>query len=127
VRSGILVAGGSGGHVVYPPAPAPCPPWCIGSPDCIGRDPEETRRHAAKETSIPLGAPHVTAFVVACRDDEPDEAAGQPYVYVGGDGLVGTGHDWAESLTPAAAVQLGQALVAAGLEAAGMPLLAVKL
>lgn len=120
MRSGTLILGGSGAHVVYPLAPAPCPPWCIGSSDCRGRDPEATRYHAAKETSVPLGPPKVTACVVASRDDEPDEAAGQPYVYLAGDGLVGTGHDWAECMTPAAAVQLGQALIAAGCQAAGL-------
>jgi len=120
VRSGTLVGGNSCFRFIEAPKPAPCPPWCLGTPECTGRDPDATRYHAATEVSIPLGPPQVTALVVACRDDEPWESSGQPYVYLAGNGPVGTGHDWAELMTPAAAVQLGQALIAAGVEAAGL-------
>ena len=103
--------------------PAPCPPWCLGSSDCKPTDDDSTRTryHVGEETSIRLGEPDVTACVAVSRDDEPDEAAGEPYVYLCGGGPHGREQDdWAEDLTPAAAVQLGQALIAAGMEAAGL-------
>lgn len=122
MTSGTLVLGGSGAHIVYPPMPAPCPPWCIGSPECMPTDTDavRTRYHGGKETSVPLGPALVTVLVVVSRDDEPDQAAGQPYIYLAGDGPVGEKHDWAESMTPAAAIQLGQALIVAGVQAAGL-------
>lgn len=93
-----------------------CPPWCT---ETLGHGSTDgTVYHAGRETVVPLGEEHVTAAVAASRNDTPD-APGAPYVYLCGDGLVGTGHDWAESLTPTAAVQIGRALIAAAGKATG--------
>lgn len=95
-----------------------CPPWCVGA---LGHDSTDGYRyHAGREVAVPLGAPDVTAAVQACRDDD-DIERGEPYVYLCGDGPNRKVDDWHASLTPAAAVQLGQALIAAGMEAAGLP------
>lgn len=113
MTAGVLVLGGSSAHVVYP---APCPKWCKGSPEC-GKH-REQRYHEGSSVSVPLGAPDVTASVTVSRDDD-GIATGEPYVFLAGDGPIGNWHDWSESIDPDAAIELGQALIAAGMEAAG--------
>lgn len=109
---------------------AQCPSWCLGV-DCRSTDPSVTTRyHAGLDVSVPMGEPDVTASVSVSREDKAygDRERGAAYVYLcGGGPRDRMQDDWAESLTPAAAVQLGQALIAAGMEAAGLPRLAVTL
>ncbi|MEV8510819.1 hypothetical protein [Dactylosporangium sp. NPDC051484] len=104
--------------------PAPCPPWCIGT-DCRSTDPDATRYHMGQDASVQLYEPDVTVCVTVCRDDDEAPAAGEPYVWISGDGPDRPMHDWAAMLPPAAAVELGQALIAAGLKAAGLARTAV--
>ncbi|MGI5179538.1 DUF6907 domain-containing protein [Dactylosporangium sp. CA-152071] len=116
----VLFAGNSCFRVVELPPPAPCPPWCRVTAECGAH--REERHHEATAVNVGLGEPDVTALVVACRDDDdlrsPDP--GVPYVWLAGDGPTRGNHDWAEALTPAAALQLGQALIAAAIQAADL-------
>ena len=91
-------------------APTGCPPWCVRAD---GHDSTDgSVYHEGRETAVKFGDPYISVTVAASRDDKPDRQ-GDPYVWMSADGLVGTGHDWVENLTPAAAVQLGRALIAA--------------
>jgi hypothetical protein len=106
----ILAEGGSGGHAVEVPDPVlpVCPPWCTRT---AGHDSTDgLAYHEGRETVVRLGVPDVSAATLPCRDDDGAEQ-GTPYVYLCGDGPTGpVDYDWTASLSPTAALRVGQSL-----------------